>query len=508
MDMIIVALQIGLASVLAVAALGKFLDLPGSRKAVQDFGVPKNLAEFVGTALPAAELGLAIFLLPGATARWAAIVAAALFLAFILGIAYNNARGRQPDCHCFGQFHSAPAGQRTIARNVAFTLAALIVAWRGSPGPIGWFSGLQEISQVVVLIGALAVVILGVQTWLLLRLTAQNAELINRLGVTVTPVLPILGDDSVASNNFAPRSAPPFELPALAGGRVSLQSLMKKRKPILLLFVDPRCGPCRTLVPDIHEWHRRFADELTVALISRGSVAENREKFGDLPVALQDDREIYDLYDVEGTPSGILISPTGMIWDPYAPGRDHIRDLVVRVMRGEAGTSARANAARKRSSEINSPDPREALKVPAGPEVGTRGTRLPLPDLEGGYVGLDDLRGERRVILFFSPDCAFCQGMLPDLEEWEQEAGEGTERVLIVSSGTVGANRELGLQSRIVIDSAFTTGNDYGATGTPSAIVIDEEGRVDSPLAVGADAVLDLLDAEILQLAASNTGNG
>jgi hypothetical protein len=69
--------------------------------------------------------------------------------------------------------------------------------------------------------------------------------------------------------------------------------------------------------------------------------------------------------------------------------------------------------------------------------------------------------------------------------------------LLIISDGSRDANRALGLRSRIVIDAAFTTGHDYGVTGTPAAIALDEEGRVASALAVGADAVLDLLDAEI-----------
>jgi hypothetical protein len=86
--------------------------------------------------------------------------------------------------------------------------------------------------------------------------------------------------------------------------------------------------------------------------------------------------------------------------------------------------------------------------------------------------------------------------MLPELKEWEAESGSADVNVLIVSSGTVEENRELGLRSRIVIDNAFTTGGDYGVTGTPSAILLDAEGRVASPLVAGAEAVLDLLYEE------------
>ena len=447
---------------------------------------------------PAVELLLAVLLLPGATARWAALGAALLFLAFIAGIGWNIAKDNHPDCHCFGQFHSSPAGWPTIIRNSIFTLMALIVVWQGAVGPVDWFSGLDELSQIAVLFGGAITALLGLQTWTLLQTQRQTATLLERLGGATAGTLPILGDESTADGTFAPRSAPMFDLPLLAGGTASLSSLIGRGKPTLLLFVDPGCGPCRSLVPDMQEWNRRFADDFSMLLISRGSLEDNREKFGELPVALQEGREVFDRYDAKGTPTGVLISTTGMIWDEYAPGRDRIRELVVRTTRGETG---KRPAAPKRSANGNGNgeiDPRELLRIPQGPEVGTSGTRLPLPALDGGYVGLDDLRGERRVLLFFSPDCVFCQRMLPDLREWEEEAGDAIERLVVVSGGAEEANRAMELRSRVVLDDGFTTGNDYGVTGTPSAIVIDEQGKVASPIVTGADAVLDLLDAELL----------
>lgn len=495
MSVIIVTLQFALGGVLAVAAVGKFLDLPGSRQAVRDFGVPKRFANPLGTALPAVELLLAILLLPGATARWAALGAMLLFLAFIGGIAWNLAKGNQPDCHCFGQIHSAPAGRPTIFRNAAFAVMAVVVALHGGVGPVVWFSNLGEMSQIAVLFGSAITALLGVQTWLLIQARQQNTDILARLGATDAGAgtLPILNDDSTLDALFAPKPAPAFELPMLDGDQVTLQALLQHGKPVLLLFVDPGCGPCRTLVPDMQEWHRRFTDDFRMLLISRGSEDDNREKFGDLPVALQENREVFDRYDAIGTPTGVLVSPAGVIQDEYAPGRDHIRALVVRIMRGETGKHAPVPP----SNGIQ-PDPLEFLRIAEGPEVGTQGTRLPLPTLDGDYLGLDDMRGERRVLLFFNPDCAFCQRMLPDLMEWEEEAGEAARRLLIVSAGSPDDNRAMGLRSRLVIDEGFTTGNDYGVTGTPSAIVIDEEGRVASQVATGADAVLDLLDGELL----------
>jgi hypothetical protein len=65
----------------------------------------------------------------------------------------------------------------------------------------------------------------------------------------------------------------------------------------------------------------------------------------------------------------------------------------------------------------------------------------------------------------------------------------------VVSTGTVEANRALGFESRIVIDPSFATGSAFGVQGTPSAVRIDADGRVDSDVAVGATAILELVGA-------------
>ena len=44
----------------------------------------------------------------------------------------------------------------------------------------------------------------------------------------------------------------------------------------------------------------------------------------------------------------------------------------------------------------------------------------------------------------------------------------------------------------MVLDQGFTTGRAFGATGTPSAILIEADGTIGSEVAVGAQAVLSL----------------
>jgi thiol-disulfide isomerase/thioredoxin len=119
-----------------------------------------------------------------------------------------------------------------------------------------------------------------------------------------------------------------------------------------------------------------------------------------------------------------------------------------------------------------------------------------LPDLEGNTVELADFRGEETLVLFWNPGCGFCQQMLPDLKQWESVAPEGAPRLVVVSAGSEEANREMELTSPVLLDQNFATGQAFGASGTPSAVLVDTEGKVASQVAVGAPAVMELAGAD------------
>jgi hypothetical protein len=46
----------------------------------------------------------------------------------------------------------------------------------------------------------------------------------------------------------------------------------------VLLFTDPNCGPCTALLPEIGRWQREHSDVVTISLVSRGTLEENRAK--------------------------------------------------------------------------------------------------------------------------------------------------------------------------------------------------------------------------------------
>src|ERR1700689_5012581 len=106
--------RLALAAVFALAAVGKFFDIRGSQEAVKSFGVPPAVAPVVAVLLPLVEAVIAIGLVPASSAVAAAAAALALLATFVVLISVELARGRRPDCHCFGQLHSAPVGLGTL----------------------------------------------------------------------------------------------------------------------------------------------------------------------------------------------------------------------------------------------------------------------------------------------------------------------------------------------------------------------------------------------------------
>jgi len=108
MQITLLVARLLLALVFAAAGGAKAFDLAGTRRVAIDFGVPKRLARPVGYDLPFLEILIALALLPASTAWIAAVAGLGLLLVFAAGIAVNLARGRAPDCNCFGQLHSKP----------------------------------------------------------------------------------------------------------------------------------------------------------------------------------------------------------------------------------------------------------------------------------------------------------------------------------------------------------------------------------------------------------------
>ncbi len=159
MDLVLLLARLLLAVVFILAGLAKLADRAGSRKALLDFGVPAKFVAPFAVLLPLAELAVAVALIPTVSAWWGAIGALALLLLFVAVIGYNLAHGRTPDCHCFGQLHSTPAGWPTLMRNLLLAaFAGFIVGFgyaNAGASITDWLSTLAIAQRIEVGVAAL-----------------------------------------------------------------------------------------------------------------------------------------------------------------------------------------------------------------------------------------------------------------------------------------------------------------------------------------------------------------
>jgi methylamine dehydrogenase accessory protein MauD len=509
-----------LALVFVVAGVAKLADRAGSRQAMRDFGLPAALANPFGLLLPLAELTVAAALIPTSTAWWGALGALALLLLFVAGIGINLARGRKPDCRCFGQLHSSPAGWSTLLRNGILTAVAGFIVWQGRDAAglsaVSWLGTLSTV-QLLALIGGLLVLgLLAAGGWLLVHLLRQNGRLLMRLEALEEK---LASGEAAAPEAEAPQAqpeaglpvgteAPTFSLRGLYGETLTLEALRAPSKPVMLLFTDPNCGPCTAMLPEIGRWQQEHAEKLTVSLISRGTPEENRAKsseHGLTNVLLQEDWEISEAYQVTGTPSAVIVGPDGKVGSPVAGGSVAIESLVAQTL----GAPAPELPVHPQQAQ-GEPCPNcgqvhadNGQAASAGLNIGEPAPEIKLKDLSGKSVELKDFRGKKTLVLFWNPGCGFCQQMLDDLKALEADPPEGAPKILVVSAGEVEANKALGLRSPVVLDQSFSVGSAFGANGTPMAVLVDEEGKIASELAAGAPAVLALAG-----VAQDPTGNG
>lgn len=320
MHLITVLIRLALSAVFGIAGVTKLLDQRGTRDAVKNFGSPESIAPALAIVLPIAELAIAAGLLFNSTVVLSGIAALLVLGMFVLAISVNLAQGRTHDCHCFGQLYSRPLGWPTLARNAIFAGAAGFVLWRtrAETGP-SVLSTLSQLNRLQwSLFGGAVTAVVAVMVYLLRRQ--------KRLAVTTATTPRGLPLNS---------TAPPFDIAAYAGGRSSLAQLLAYGKPLLLIFTSPTCGSCVVLFQEIKEWQQSHSEQLTIALISFGTIKENfvnvaRNGLGQ--VLLQQEREVAKKYGADVTPTAVIVNTSGRIASPMAAGAEEIRNLLATVL--------------------------------------------------------------------------------------------------------------------------------------------------------------------------------
>jgi thiol-disulfide isomerase/thioredoxin len=257
----------------------------------------------------------------------------------------------------------------------------------------------------------------------------------------------------------------------VTGDPVSHESLAESGLPSVVVFTSPHCGPCQTLLPLVAAWQREHAGVLNVVIASDGTSEEIEAEARELALAnvlVDADRQLSAAFQANGTPSAVIVAPDGTIGSWVASGREWIEQLVASALGGAEGE---------------------------GLPIGTEAPALELPSLDGETVSLDALRGRETLLLFWNPDCGFCQSMRDDLLAWEGTVNGAGPRLVVISSGDADGTRAEGFKSLVLLDEEFAGGTAFEANGTPMGLLLDAEGRIASSVAAGAEAVFDLIGA-------------
>jgi len=134
-----------------------------------------------------------------------------------------------------------------------------------------------------------------------------------------------------------------------------------------------------------------------------------------------------------------------------------------------------------------------------GLQIGTPAPDFALQTLEGADRTLADYRGNPFVLAFFADTCGYCTAMAPVIGQLDKKG----RQLVLVSHGDKETHEKMaaenGWRSDVLIEPEYEVMSSYMAMGTPSGYLIDEQGRIASKIALGADPVLDLLTADPME---------
>jgi thiol-disulfide isomerase/thioredoxin len=275
---------------------------------------------------------------------------------------------------------------------------------------------------------------------------------------------------------------PEFELPGLNGETVSLASLRAEKSLTLFLFISPTCNPCKALLPEFDAWQKELVGKINFVFISNGNAADNLDKFGgdaDKTILLQKDREVTDLLRAKWTPTALLMDGEGRIASHAAAGDSAIRELVGKLLANDS--------AEEFSYFTNSNGNSNLIKIGESvPEVS-------VADLSGKTIRTDYFKGKPTLVAFWSTTCPFCVNMLEDLRTWDKTKGQDEPNLIVFSDGDENDLRDMGLKSPVVYDKGHKTATGFGMFGTPSAVLINEDGKFVTETAIGAPDIWSLI---------------
>jgi thioredoxin-related protein len=219
---------------------------------------------------------------------------------------------------------------------------------------------------------------------------------------------------------------------------------------------------------------------LNFVFISSGEIKKNLDKFAGTTlkqILLQKDKEITELFEAQWTPTAVLINSYGKIASRLAVGDIAIRQLIEKI----------------KAEDLE----KELLFIANGngspPKLGQSLPEFSQTDVFDKNITSKDLLGKKTLVAFWNITCPHCVNMLEDLREWDKAKSVDEPNLLVLSEGETEPHREMKIQSPIVLDKERKISDKLGMNGTPSAVLVDENGKIISETALGAEQIWALL---------------
>jgi release factor glutamine methyltransferase len=310
----------------------------------------------VALALPLAELAIAMSLVISPSAWWAAIAAFALLAIFVAAMLVSLARGRAPDCHCFGQLHSEPVGPSSIARTVALAAVAAFVASQDPANrdahALRWATTLSTAQRFEVGLGTgvLLLTAVAAQLWFLNRLLRENRALVARIEA---PDENSDAGDSAQAEDRRQLAQPVITLQTQAPQRLvgETEATLKLGEPAptvgfldmfgrtksladfqgrdtLVLFWNSNSRSCTRLLPGLKAFEGRPPRSVPrLLVVVQGSASGKQVVDFRSPVVIDRDASLARAFGIDDAPSAILVDARGNIASDLAAGPEQVLAL-------------------------------------------------------------------------------------------------------------------------------------------------------------------------------------
>ena len=170
---------------------------------------------------------------------------------------------------------------------------------------------------------------------------------------------------------------------------------------------------------------------------------------------------------------------------------------VAHVLRSYGRVLVRLDAVegRLRAAGFDLEEPDDVLQLGLAP--GMPAPAFLLPSVDGDSVALGDLLrpGRPALLLFTSPTCTPCSMLMPEVARWQRDHADDLTVALLSDGDGELIRREAakhGLE-HVLVDERLAAYEAYQANGTPSAVLVGDDGTIASWLAAGGDWIETLL---------------